>query len=252
MKTDYVKNLMDREFLIHELVKNTERLVSFIKEGDCVLNHPIGCLPDRDGWRLFAQYEWWESEANINLFEIEGTDRRIHEDLSWADLLIRESRERRKEIAQEVESCLFGGKPLPASTLELDGKIYIINSTFCTHIAVAKVMGYFLNRKRINVHQNIRLSVRYDLKMLLELIEHFLYSLPSHARIELKARSRKRIDVPAWMREETTFLFIVENKRRGQRLHLREDELIPFLKEIIKFKKSPLRRLFRNRYTKIL
>ena len=67
-----------------------------------------------------------------------------------------------------------------------------------------------------------------------------------------KARSRKRIDVPAWMREETTFLFIVENKRRGQRLHLREDELIPFLKEIIKFKKSPLRRLFRNRYTKIL
>jgi len=251
MNTSYVRNLMDRNFLINELVHNTETLVSFIKEQDCVLNHPVGSLPEERKWRDFVECEWWESEASVNLFEIEGTDCPAYKDLSWVDLLITESRERRKEIAEEVDQCLFSGRCLSASAVELDGKIYV-ESRACTHIAIAKVMGYFLGRKRVTLRQHRRFFVKYDIKILVKLIESLLLSVSSSARMVVKSKPLRRIDVPGWMREETTFSFVVENSRKAQRLHLREDELIPFLQEIINFKKSPIRRLFRNRYTRIL
>ena len=254
-RIEYTEKLQNRDALIREITENTQQFVAFVKDMDCVLNRKIEPMPDQDSWQPYVSVHCWKDKSMADLFEIEGTGHPDYQGLSWIDMLIKGKRMPHNLMMLRTNpDYYFKGDVLePRITyVRINDKLYV-HYDGNHRTAIAKVLFYFLGKTELGLVTYHKYFVRYDLKDKVEQIREVLESISIALSFSVQRKINARLDVPGWMKEIAEFSFVVENKRTAKKLVLKEEELVPFFYEAVRFKQSRWRRFLpRNRYTEVL
>jgi len=254
-KIEYVGKLHNRDYLIREMTENTRQFVAFVKELDCVLNRKIEPMPDQDSWQPYTEVHCWKDRAKVDLFEVEGTGHPDYQGLTWIDMLLKGKRMPHNLMMLRTNpDYYFTGQVLePGITyVRINDKLYV-HYDGNHRTAIAKVLFYFLGKTDFGLVTYHKYFVRLDLKEKVEQIRKLLESISVALHFSVQRKITARLDAPGWMKEIAEFSFTVENKRTAKKLVLKEEELVPFFYEAVRFKQSRWRRFLpRNHYTEVL
>jgi len=244
----------DQHELIRNMVLKTDKFAEEVMRMDCILNHKIELMPQRNTWQPFVEVHIWSHGTSVNVFEVVGTENKEYTGMSWIEMLIKGKKIRTNLALLQLNPEYYLSRDLiepPISYLSLNHKTYV--ETDGVHrTAIAKALYYFLGKREIGLVEWHRYFLDFQTIDLVKHIQKRLNSISPALRITPENRTKTRHDAAGWMREEFALSFVAENRAKGKSIALNKEELPVFMAEAERFASSFFGKFLpRNKYTEI-
>ncbi len=229
------------------IAEETEAVISYIKEQDCILNDTIEACPDLRELTGFAIYHYWADSESVNVFQVVGTAHPDYIGYSWIEMLRRGKRmPLNLRLLKENPDYYFSPekkKPEMHYT-KVNGKIYI-SGEGNHRTSIAKVLFFFTGDQVLHGIKFDEFLVDYEAKNLYEETKRTLLTEGYPVGIEVIRKNVRREDTAGWKKDYYEISFLLENYRYSRKKVVTKEGLKKLLQEVEE-RKSFWKRVFKG------
>ncbi len=219
---------------ISRISRNTDEVVSEIKNRDCILNSTIELFPDIKSLEPFCVYHYWCSTESVNVFQVVGTAHPDYVGATWIDILkLGKRMPLNLGLLAENPIYYFESKKKEPDMhyTKINDKIYI--SREGNHrTAIAKVLFYYTGDSILHGIDFQEYKIDFTLKENFEKLKDILFAKFPHIEAKIERKTVKREDTAGWMKEYYDISISLINHRKHKTHSIKPEDLSTVLQKL--------------------